>query len=218
MSIALVLAGVITLIHYFSQRLSRLCKPFYSELASFSAGVGISYLFLQLFPEFIESANRVFFIPVLAGFVIWHLVEKYIYETAPRNKVFKELALEDSIISFLYHVIVGIVLADIAKTGQKEALLFFVPVALYTALSTLPVDFSKNSYINLMLSSSTFLGAFMATMVDFDAHFKLVLMGFVIGTMAFTIIRHSIPQGKSGQPLYFLAGVAIYSILIFALG
>ncbi len=215
MSSALLLAGAIAFIQFFSQQFSRMCRPFYSQILSFSAGVSISYLFLKLFPEFVSSADsKLFFVSILAGFALWHLVEKYIYKTASRYKAMKQLALEDSVISFIYHFILGIVLVDMVATGQKEALLFFIPVALYTALSTLPVDPSRNFLINIFLASATLLGVLAASFFLIGFTLFQLLLGFVIGTMIFTIIRHSLPSGRAGEPFYFILGVLLYSILI----
>ncbi len=215
MPLAIVFAAIISVIHFFSEQLNKITSPFFTQISSFSAGVGISYLFLQLLPEFIVGAtNKLFFVSILSGFVLWHVVEKYIYKTAPRQKIFKVLALEDSIISFVYHFILGIVLVDIASKGNAEAFLFFIPVALYTALSTLPVDASRNVFVSVFLASATFAGAMAANTFFIEYTLFKLMLGFVIGTMMFTIIRHSLPSGKAGEPFYFILGVLLYGSLI----
>ena len=131
----------------------------------------------------------------------------------------RELALEDSVISFIYHLVIGIILVSFINQGLGQGILFFIPVFLYTAVSTLPVDISQSKIINLVVSSSTFLGVLIGGGFYQNAHpiVYLALLGFIIGALSFTVFRHSIPQGSKGKPLLFTIGVILYAIVIFLL-
>ena len=97
--LAISLSGIIALAHYYSEDLCLKCKKIYKEMISLAAGIAVTYLFLELFPLFSSQAAKPLFIFVLVGFVLFHLVEKYIYQSVSENKILAELALEDSVIS-----------------------------------------------------------------------------------------------------------------------
>ncbi|MBD3248963.1 hypothetical protein GF336_02865 [Candidatus Woesearchaeota archaeon] len=225
-NIAIIFGLLISTTHYFSEVICQRCKTGkeYSPLFSFSAGISTTYIFLHLFPRFSIGAaqtSQYLFISVLAGFVVLHLVEKYIYQHSPEEKLLRELALEDSIISFIYHLFVGIVLVSLFSQSFTEGLLFFFIVLFYTAISTLPVDVPKFRSMRIIVASSTSIGVILSSFV-----FKSItplsqpwiyynIMGFIIGALSFTVTRHSLPHGKKGSPLYFTLGVVLYTLLIF---
>ncbi len=212
-----------SIVHYFSERIGIKFKKCNSELASFSAGLSIAYIFLVLFPEFsygISQENRLLFVSILFGFGILHLIEKYIYQHYPKAKVLKELALEDSTISFIYHFIIGMIIVSFFNKTFSDGLLFFIPVMFYTAVSTLPVNMTKSKIVKFILASSTTLGVLFSMFIyGSNTHHLayILLLGFIIGALCFTVIRHSLPNGKKGKPLFFIIGVVIYSIIIFLL-
>ena len=182
----------------------------------------ITYVFLHLLPQFsqgIANVSRLLSLSILFGFVVFHIVEKYIYQHSPEDKLLRELAIEDSITSFIYHFVIGIILVSFINQGVHEGILFFIPVLFYTAVSTLPVDMTKFKSIKLLLAVSTLLGILFAQFVytNINPILYFGLLGFIIGTLLFTVTRHSIPKMKEGKPLYFLIGVVIYTILIFLL-
>ncbi len=225
-NIAIIFGLLISITHYFSEIICQRCRTGkeYSPLFSFSAGISTTYIFLHLFPKFSIGAaetSQYLFISVLAGFVILHLVEKYIYQHSPEEKLLRELALEDSVISFIYHIFIGIVIVSLFSQSFTEGLLFSMIVLLYTSISTLPVDAPKINSMRVAVASSTLIGVLLASFVLKDitpASQPMVyysLMGFIIGALSFTVTRHSLPHGKKGSPLYFILGVVLYSVLIF---
>ncbi|MBN1385494.1 hypothetical protein JW968_00785 [Candidatus Woesearchaeota archaeon] len=211
---------VMALALYFGQTFSANRTRYYVHLVSFSAGVSITYLFLELLPNFALSVqNRFLFLSLLVGFIMIHLVEKYIYTRAPRRLRKKELAIEDSVISFIYHFAIGIIIASFTFFSFTRAFLFFIPVLLYTTLDTLPVEASRHVWVKIILSSSTLLGIIYRTYVH---HMSLltetIILGLVIGIIAFSVIRHSIPHGRHGRPLWFLAGAVFYTLVLILFG
>ncbi|MBU0614535.1 MAG: hypothetical protein KJ601_00415 [Nanoarchaeota archaeon] len=217
MVVPIIMAVVMGIGHYYSQEFCTQCRKNGIKITSFAAGVAVSYLFLELFPNFSSAAmqeNRFLFLMILSGFVIFHIIEKYIYKRAPKDKLLRDLALEDSVISFAYHVLVGIVLVNFFEVSLLKAVLFFVPIFFYTAVSTLPVDPSKYKWVKIVLSSSTLIGVLFGMFIPIPILLTNVIIGFVIGTMIYTVIRHSIPFEKEGEPLIFAVGVILYSAFI----
>jgi hypothetical protein len=222
MAIAIVFGIIMSIVHYFSQDIKFLSKKYADEIRSLSAGIAITYLFLHLFPQFSYGVNELsnfLFISILVGFVIFHIVEKYIYQHSPEEKLFKGLALEDSIISFIYHFVIGIVLVSFVNQGFLNGLLFLIPVLLFTLVSTLPVDITKVKGVRIIVALSTLLGVIFAEFIYTNIGLPIffTLLGFIIGALAFTVTRHAIPKGKAGKPLFFIIGVIVYTILIFLL-
>jgi hypothetical protein len=218
--IALVFGVVMAVVHYFSESLAQGFKQERADLMSFSAGVSISYLFLHLLPDFsrgVTEYNEYIFLSILAGFVSIHLTEKYIYKHATKDKRRRELALEDSIVSFMYHLMVGIIITvSLAESTLYETVLFFAPILLYTGVSTLPVDAPKSKLARAALSVSTLIGIIigMVFMTGISQTMYLALLGVVIGILTYTTIRHGIPSGTQGTPIFFFLGVLMYSAII----
>lgn len=220
MTLAIILGAVMGIVHYWSQEFYVKYEKKSVKLLSFSAGISITYLFLELFPQFTAGAaeqGRVLFLSILLGFVLFHIIEKYIFKHSPKGKLMKELALEDSAISFIYHFILGMVLVNLLNQGFVAGFLFFIPIVLYTAVSTLPVDITQSQIGKVIVALSTLLGVVVATYIypALPVSVYLSLLGFVIGVLSFTTMRHSIPEGKKGEPAFFLLGILLYTLLIF---
>lgn len=218
--IAILFGIIFGIVNYFSSALSSAFKKHYNAISSLSAGISITYIFLHLFPLFSEGASKIndlLFTFVLLGFVVFHLVEKYIYQHSPKDKLLKKLALEDSAISFIYHFVIGIIFLGFLNQGLTHGLLFFIPILLYTSISTLPVDITRVKSIRIIVALSVLLGIIFASYTTISQFSYLALLGFIIGALSFTVFRHSIPRGKEGKPLFFIIGVVIYSVLIFLL-
>jgi hypothetical protein len=221
--IAILFGLLMGVVHYFSETILDKFKSHKWKLISFSAGISITYLFLNLFPRFVSSVskeNKFLFLSILFGFVIFHVIEKYIYkQKLSEYKRLKEVAIEDSTISFIYHFIIGMMIVSFFNQSFFEGMLFFIPVLLYTSVDTIPVDRTNSKIAKAILSFSTLLGILFSTFFykNMGNMVYLVLLGFIIGALTFTVTRHSIPDGKKGSPLFFIFGVIIYSIIIFLL-
>jgi hypothetical protein len=222
MVVPIIFGIIMGIAHFFSEEFYSRYKTHYSKIISFSAGIAVTYIFLDLFPNFSEGAaqiDKLLFLSVLIGFVAFHLIEKYIYQHSPEEKLFRELAIEDSVISFLYHFVIGMLIVSFLNQDLLRGTLFFIPVLVYTAVSTLPVDITKFKSLRIIVASSTLLGILFAAYI-YTTMSPLVfniLLGFIVGTLSFTVTRHSIPIGKKGEPLYFTIGVLFYTIILFLL-
>ena len=210
---ALIFGALIAIAHFLSQEI----RYKSIQLVSFSAGISVAYIFLDLFPAFSEQAiaiNRLLFLSILLGFLLLHLAEKYIYQHALKYKRRREMARETSLISFGYHFIIGIVLVTLAQKSPVNAVYFFTPILLYTAVSTLPLRPSRERSVRILLASSTVLGVVFAIFVPMTLLVTESLLGIVIGVLSYTTIRHAIPLGKRGAPMLFLVGALLYTMLI----
>lgn len=211
----------IGVVHYFSERICLACSPYQEKIASFSAGVSITYLFLILLPEFSIGAmevSKLLFFSVLFGFIVLHLIEKYLYQHVSESKLTEELSLEDSLVSFLYYFVVGILLVELSKETSLQGILFFIPILLHAAIRTLPLNPTSFTSLKMIVSLSPLAGVFFANYVTISLSLQYLLIGFIIGVLLFTIIRHAVPFGKKGKPLFFVIGFLLYSTVILFTG
>jgi hypothetical protein len=218
-AIAILLAIILGVVQYFGENICKACGRYYKHAISFSAGVAITYLFLDLFPSFsveVINTNQFLFIFLLVGFVIFHLVEKYIYQHSKEGVLEKRLGIENQVISFMYHFILGVIIVDFSRQGFQEVILLFIPIVIFTAVGTLPISQHPSNKVNFIVSLSILLGVLFAGFVypDISVEIQTALLGVVIGGLFFLVIRHSLPMGKEGKPLFFIIGIVIYAPII----
>ena len=213
---SILFAILVGLTYLFGENFSSLWKKYRIKLISFSAGVSITYIFVDLFPKFAEGVvliNEALFFAVLIGFMIFYLIEKFIYlNNKSRRK--RDLKLEHIFISSIYHFIIGILIQYFTIQNFLQGLFFTIPIIFYTLASTLPVEPPKYEWIKIILSSSTLLGVIFAVYIPLSTGTFFSLMGLIIGALLYTVIRHSIPRGKEGEPWLFFIGAIIYSIVL----
>lgn len=221
--IAVILAIILGIVQFFDEYIIQSCGSYYVHVLSFSAGISTTYLFLHLVPKFsltVVETGELFFLTLLVGFIFIHLVEKYIYQHNTDDIIDRSLEHMNQSISSFYHIILGFVIFDFAQQGLIDTVLLFIPILIFTAVSTLPLRRHSTSLIKFFGSQSTLVGVILA-FAFFDViqgTFQLVFLGFVIGGLLFSVIRHSIPQGKEGKPLFFIIGVIVYTpIVLFIL-
>jgi len=210
---------IIGITYYLSNRFSIRKKDHEKKLMSFSAGVSITYVLLELFPSFTEVAlgiNKLLFISIPFGFLIHHLIEKYIYKHNNRHDLVKMLSLEERAFSFVYHVILGIVLVTIFKASVIQGTLLSITILTFTFVSTLPTDRHKSHFKSMILSSATTFGVLLTAFLlkNIPIWIQTLLMGIVTGVLLFTVIRHHIPFGRKGKISYFTIGFLLYTTLI----
>ena len=219
--LSLILAGILSFAdyvteHIFSEKLRKNAK-----LISFSAGVAISYIILNLFPEISTFAlidGKRIFLYALLGFVSLNLIEQYIYKEVGKLK--SPVKYHKNIhvtYFFIYNFLIGAVLTVFASKGLVATLLFFVPFLLYIIAEILPQEFEfKSSTFKVFYSMAPFFGAIVGiNYIEFIASVFGELISFVTGTLLYIVIRESLPSDKAEKPLYFLIGVLFYALIIF---
>jgi hypothetical protein len=217
--LAIVLAFILGLVQFFSEQIVDTCGRFYTHVLSLSAGISVAYIFVDLFPHFsinVVETNEFLFISLLVGFIFIHLLEKYVYQHSSDLQVDTRLSMINQFTSIFYHMVLGFVIFDFSKNSVEQALLLFVPIVIFTGVSTLPVRQHSSYLIRFVVSLSTLFGVLVACLFFDSVHkyFQIGLVGFVIGGLLFSVIRHSIPQGKEGKPFIFMIGVLIYTPII----
>ncbi|MBT3836510.1 hypothetical protein HOD05_00780 [Candidatus Woesearchaeota archaeon] len=221
MFVPVLLAIIVGVVEYFSKRINLSGKKYSSKILSFSAGVSITYLLLELLPNFMEAAlgfNKYLILALPLGFISHHLIEKEIYKHNYKHDLVKMLTLEEHLFYFFYHILLGTVIVTFSLESTTKVLLLFFTILSFTAVSNLPSLKHRSVQRALFLSTSTLIGVLLALsiwrFVPQWVHFSLV--GFAAGILLFTIIRHHIPFGRKGRIGYFSVGFILYSIIIMA--
>ncbi|MEK6922541.1 MAG: hypothetical protein AABX08_01940 [Nanoarchaeota archaeon] len=217
---ALVFGLVLCIAHYLSEDFHYHKNKW--KIISFGAGVMLSYLILDLFPRLylgVSFLNNFIFLLVLLGFALLHLIEKYIYQHTAKNKKLKELRLTHSAIFFVYYAIIGIILKNITDASLVDGFLLFLPLVFHTTLGAASLNeihhtIIKNKLVRLLLSSSPLIGVLIASFFSISPIVNHLLIAFISGVLLFIVIREVIPKESQGDPLDFLLGMIVYSILI----
>ena len=215
----LVFATLVSLVYILSNKFQIRHKENKQKIISFAAGVSITYLLLDFYPRFTEGALEIsnyLFLAVLFGFTIHHIIEKEIYLHHHKHGLVKMLTLEENIFSYVYHVVVGIVLVYLTKISIFDGTLYFATILAYTFVSTLPTKPHSSHKLSFMLASSTILGAVLGLLLApvMPVWTQFLLMGLAIGVLLFTVVRHHIPFGRHGRVDYFILGFIMYAVLI----
>jgi zinc transporter ZupT len=222
----LIIFGLIFFIlHYYTPKIKVAHKARRMKIVSFTAGIFITYLFLHLLPAIYDadiSFTRISVIFVLIGFSLFHIAEKFIYkyQGRDREKLRRELKEVHSLMFFIYHFVIGMVLVNV--TNQLSiigGILFFIPVLLHTAVSSLSFSeiygvIREKISVRLLLSLSTLAGIIVSIFFPLTLDMYHILLGFVLGAMFYLVIVESIPRERRGEPMFFILGVIVYAILI----
>ena len=222
----LVLLGIVLAgLHYFSEGIHIAHGKHKVKALSLAAGIFMAYLFLDLFPRLYSpsaSVNRIAMVFVLVGFAVFHVAEKRIYKSRlGKERKRRELKEVHSLGFFAYHFIIGIVFASLSGSGFLAAALFFIPLALHTAISSASLKeihgtVRESLPARLLLSASTLLGIIFGLYYSIQALLEAILLGFVVGALLYIMLIDSVPKERQGRPEYFIAGAALYALLIAA--
>ena len=79
--------------------------------------------------------------------------------------------------------------------------LLFIPVFIFIAISILPVSQHPSKNINFLVSFSILVKVILAIIlfIEISQLFLTGLEGYIIGTLLFSVIRHSIPIGTEAN-------------------
>jgi len=219
--LALALASVIGFLHFFGEEIDERISTDNLLLASFSAGLTIAYFFLSMLPK-ISAASHVIeyeFLYALAGFSMFYVVEEFIYERDSHlseiKKDFKEL---HSVFIFGYHFAIGLVLYFLLGEAVNEALLFFFPVMIHTAVNSLAIkemheEMLDKISVKLVASFSAVLGVAVAHFFQLSQTFSYSVFG-VIGGMFLYVVVHDALSPESERPLGFILGAAVFVLIV----
>lgn len=218
--LSLILAVILSFTDYITEHIYSKKVRTNQKIISFSAGVAISYIILNLFPEISYYAlidGKNIFLYALFGFVSLNLIEQYVYNAFEKLKTqsMRHKSIHVAYF-FVYNFLIGMVLVSFAVKGLAQTLLFFVPFLLYIIVEILPQEFEFKRHISKILySMAPLLGAIVGiNYMNFTASIFGELISFITGTLLYIVIRESLPSDEAEKPLYFMVGVLLYTLII----
>ncbi len=219
--LSLILAGILSISDYVTEHIVSKKLRTSQKLVSFSAGVAISYIVLDLFPEIAQNAlidGKKLFLFALLGFVLLNLIEQYVYKGIGKLRNLSSYHKHIHVAYFfIYNFLIGAVLVIFVAKGLKQTMLFFVPFLLYIIAEILPQEFEfKNSMSKIIYSMAPVFGAVVGVYsIDFFASIFGEIISFITGTLLYIVIRESLPSDKAEKPIYFIIGVLVYTLVIY---
>lgn len=222
--LALGMGLILAVVHYFSDRFELKDPALRDKTVSFVAGISITYIFLHLMPKVYEGISSLYealFLFILAGFACFHLIEKHIYQHSSKEKLHMKLKEGHSAMFFLYHFAIGILLVQLLSISVVGGILFFIPVLFHTAVSSaslkgIHVSIRERILIKAVLSLSTLFGVILVYFFAVPPHVLYALLGFIMGSMLYVVIRDSMPRETGGKAVYFVMGIVVYAVIIGA--
>lgn len=220
---AIVIAAILSIIHFFSKIFSKALERTHIETLSFSAGIFITFIFLDMFPEIIKGSEHLkenIFLLMLMGFIIFHLSEKYVYQHVKDRKLLQRDIKELHIVGFfIEHFVIGFALVlafQLPDTTFKG--LIAIPFIFVTLSSSISLEhlsrMSNKSFNKIILCLSTLIGALVATFLNLTPILYYGIFSFIIGALLYIVVRDLIPKREKGKPLYFIIGVIISIIIL----
>src|SRR3990167_1214102 len=131
--LSLALAGILSFADYVTENIYSKKIKENLKFISFSAGVAISYIVLNLFPEISSNAlieGKTIFLYALLGFLSLNLVEQYVHKgTKKSNMVHYHKSLHVAYF-FLYNLFIGMILVNFSSRGFAPSRVFFLTGAI----------------------------------------------------------------------------------------
>lgn len=217
-----VLALVLALVHYFGESINEQIADSKHRIGSFSAGVTVTYIFLVLFPEMTQGTNYYgdfAFIFALAGFTAIRLIENWVI-THERDidQIRKDYREIHSVFLFLYNFAIGMVFHYLTAINVLEGVLFFVPVLLHTAVSSISLkeldeDTLDVPVVEAGVSLAFLIGVAVSYLFTPTPEAFHVLLGLVTGTFLYLVIHDGLTE-ENNAPVSYTAGIVLYTLFI----
>lgn len=220
-----IFALLIGIVHHLGERIDHMGYRHRPAIASFSAGAAVAYLFLQLFPELKQGVTYLgnyTFLYALFGFASVHMAEKWIYQHEGTfedlKKDFKEL---HSVFLFSYYFAIGVVIQYLLGQSVVRGTLFFIPVFLHTAISSLALhelheDVLERLPVKIAISSASLLGVLLSFSFHVRPETFFMVLGIVTGMFFYVVTRDAIPSADNGTVQSFFVGLVFYAVIIIA--
>lgn len=227
-------------IHFFSIYL-KLEKIGLRRFISFSAGVGVAYVFVHLWPQVAhtqEIAEReiswleghamhyALYLVALSGLVTVYILDRLIARAYEKEELTTPNVTESALfwahMGFfsLYNMMIGYLLTY-QNQINTSLLIFFIAFALHFITNDWGLRHHHESvydkYGRYILSISILIGYIIGQWTDFPEYFIGSVEAFVAGAMTLNVVKHELPSEREGNLEGFLTGVISASFLFVLL-
>lgn len=217
--LAFVLASLMAAVHFLGKELEEYLSGYREKIVSFTSGASITYIFVELMPEFnriaSESTEFIFLFP-LFGFSSIHLLEKYVAKSGvEQERMRKDYGEIHSIFLFIYYGALGYLIASLMTESAVSGLLFFLPIILHVAVSSFSVtelheSFVERKAVKIGISIAPLFGVALYKLQLVAEHHFNPVFGMVTGMFFYVAIRDSMPREDRGRPKEYIIGSALY--------
>lgn len=221
---------VFIFIHLFSIYIS-LPKLLLRRFISFSAGVGIAYVFIHMWPQVAyyqrlaeenipwligSSLQHLLYLIALSGIVIIYAMDRliaraYADEEITNPNVLTSALFKVNIVFFaLYNAMIGYLLAYESEV-ERSIVIYFIAFSLHFITNDWTLRREHQSaydrYGRWILSFSILGGYLLGSFANLPTFFIGGIEAFVAGAMTLNVIKHELPSERDGNLKGFLTGV-----------
>lgn len=236
MDVSFFLVIAFVLIHFFSKYIS-LPQSVLRQFISFSAGVGIAYVFIHLWPQVAHSQalaeeniswidghffQYLLYIIALSGLTVFYTMDRLIARAYEKEEIdnpnLLNSALYKSHMGFfaLYNAMIGYLLTSRVSL-EASILIYFIAFALHFITNdwTLRHHHEQvyDKYGRWILSASIFVGYLIGVFTDFPDYFIGSVESFIAGAMTLNVIKNELPSERKGKLEGFLIGTVSAAVL-----
>ncbi|MGD1850438.1 MAG: hypothetical protein ACFCBU_07450 [Cyanophyceae cyanobacterium] len=237
----LIVAIGLALVHAFLSKLNLF--KFLSEhrWVSFSSGVSIAYVFVEIFPElsqaqvalehsqlpFLSYLESHVYLLALMGLLVFYgldvlaLAARQQESTALKPEAASQRVFWIHITSFaIFNVIVGYLMQEMGNHSWWECLLFFIAIWLHFFIIDRHLrHHHKGIYDRVgrwVLTGAILVGAIIGRSLHLEEAASAIIWSFMAGSIILNILGHELPDEHQSCFGSFALGAVIYSALILA--
>ncbi len=234
--IALAATLFLMLAHGLSSWFSKYLPGNGRHFISFSGGVSVAYVFLDMLPNLVEYNKPIgeylltnqwltpftellIYLVALVGFLIYYgldlLADRYQMAKHDHRAVYRLHLM----MFFLYNVLITYTMSLRALTGITYTLLFTFAMALHFVLMDrkfsrfFPVNFNHLGRLSLM--GALFLGWLLSVVFDpVRVLFVAFMMAFLAGSILLNVFREELPNSSLASFRWFVFGAGLIAFIL----
>ena len=215
-------------VHIIGEKFSKHIERFHRELLSFGAGLMVGIFFLEILPHIalgVEFLGQFVYVFLLAGFILIHILEKYVYQHArSKQEIAKDIILFEKAGLAAHGFFIGFFIAVYFEAFEQLAYLIVAPFFIRTfavSVSSAHISEKNESRLYTFLKNSPFMiGALSGLILSSSEVWLFIALSIATGFIIYIIIRDMIPPYKEGRPIYFVLGslVILFITLLTHIG
>ena len=219
--------------HYLSPYLQRIPGLTYRRISSLAGGVAVSYVFLHMLPDLVESRDAIHvllekttnmspfkdlavFALALLGFEIFYILERLCAQKDTKEKnITYRLDLGKY---FIYNLLITYTLLVRIETGVNYAILFSIAMGFHFVLTDnyfsryYPRLFKRKSHLFLLFG--LLLGFLLATIFPVNVLASAFLTAFLAGAILYNAFAEEIALQRPSSMGFFFLGTAMMGVLL----
>jgi len=200
---------------------------------SFSSGVSLGYVFLEIFPElshaqeelihsetpFLEYLENHIYILALLGLVIFYILEKMALSASANPNGDGSLFFWIHIFSFaLLNGILGYLLQDLARHSLFSCIILFVALALHLFIIDESLcEHHRVPYDRIgrwVLVAAVIVGMALGQGMYLEEATVSIVWAFLAGSIILNVLKRELPSEQDTCIASFVVGVTTFSVLL----